>query len=180
MPYCSKCGADLPPNATFCAKCGAPATAGAAQPYRQMQPPYGYGYEKHEKREKDMQRNEKYEKREKGGDRSGPLVGGGILILLGIILYLTLTTPRIIAPSDIWSYFLAGIGIILIGQALFRYATSTHKGAANGSLFGGVILLAIGAGAIFGAGNFWPLLLIAIGVIIIVAGISARSRAPRP
>lgn len=48
MPYCAKCGADLPEDARFCPACGAP-----------VGPPERVPYEKYEKREKE----EKYEKR---------------------------------------------------------------------------------------------------------------------
>jgi len=184
MPYCQKCGADLPSNAAFCAKCGAP--VGVATTTSPSTPPtyqYGYGYEKHEKREKrekQTQQSEKYEKREKSGDRSGPIIGGGILILLGLIYYATITTPPLIIPADFWAYFFLGLGILLIIQSVYRFATMHHRAAGMGSLWGGVILAAIGAAGIVGSGNFWPIILIAIGVMVIVAGIASRSRAPRP
>ncbi len=183
MAYCAKCGTMLQAGAAFCSKCGAPVTqigapvapsaaTGPAQPT--------YGYEKHEKREKQTQQSEKSEKGEKRQDRSGPLVGGGILILLGVIFYATLTTPPLITSNLFWAYFLLGIGIILIIQAIYRFVTMKHSAAAMGSLWGGVILTAIGAAGIEGSGNFWPIILIAIGVMVIIAGITARSRAPRP
>lgn len=180
MPYCAKCGADLPPNAAFCSKCGAPVTAGTAAPIPPTAPSYryGYGYEKQEKREKQTQQAEKYEKREKHQDRSSPLVGGAILILLGVIFYAV--TSSLIRSGDFWAYFLLGIGIILIAQSVYRFSTMPHRAAGMGSLWGGVILVAIGVAGIAGSSNFWPIILIAIGVMVIVAGVNARSRAPRP
>ncbi len=182
MPYCQKCGADLPPNAAFCAKCGAPVGAAAATS-PSTPPTYGYGYEKrekHEKQEKQTRQSEKYEKREKSGDRSGPIIGGGILILLGVIYYATITTPPLIIPGDFWAYFLLGLGILLIIQSVYRFATIHHRASGMGSLWAGIILAAIGIGGIAGGGNFWPIVLIAIGVLVIAAGVTSRSRAPRP
>jgi len=37
MPYCRKCGAELPADANFCAKCGTPVAEGEAVPARQHQ-----------------------------------------------------------------------------------------------------------------------------------------------
>ncbi len=179
MPYCQRCGADLPPNAAFCAKCGAPATA-TTIPSAPMLSHYGSGYEKREKQEKQTRQSEKYEKREKGGDRGGPLIGGGILILLGLIYYATITTPALIPSAQFWAYFFLGLGILLIIQAVYKFTTMHHRAAGMGSLWGGVILSAIGVAGIAGSGNFWPIVLIAIGVLVIVAGVTSRSRAPRP
>jgi zinc ribbon protein len=181
MPYCHNCGADLPPNAAFCAKCGAPAAAATAT--TPSAPPmyrYGSGYEKREKQEKQTRQSEKYEKREKGGDRSGPLIGGGVLILLGLIYYATITTPALIPSTEFWAYFFLGLGILLIIQAVYRFHAMHHHAAGMGSLWGGVILAAIGVAGIAGSGNFWPVILIAIGALVIVAGVTSRARAPRP
>lgn len=189
MPYCMKCGAEFQTGAAFCSKCGASTTA-APQPPTAPQPPsyqyrYGEKQEKREKQEKQTRQGEKSEKHEKSGDRSGPLVGGAILILLGVILYLTITIPTgqttpYIQPADFWAWFLFGIGVILILQALYRYAALPHKASAIGPLIGGTILLAIGGAGIISIQEFWPLVFIAIGVIIIIIGVTARSRAPRP
>ncbi len=180
MAFCQRCGADLPPNAAFCSKCGASVTGATATSSSPPSYSYGYGYEKREKQEKQTRQAEKYEKREKSGDRSGPIIGGGILILLGVIYYATITTPALIPSTQFWGYFLLGLGIILIIQAVYRFATMHHRAAGMGSLWAGVILVAIGAGGIAGSGNFWPIVLIAIGVLVIVAGVTSRSRAPRP
>ncbi len=179
MPYCHNCGADLQPNAAFCSKCGAPAAAATAT--TPTAPPtyrYGPGYEKREKQEKQTRQSEKYEKREKGGDRTGPLIGGGILILLGLIYYASITA--LIPSSEFWAYFFLGLGILLILQAVYRFTAMQHHAAGMGSLWGGIILAAIGVAGIAGNGNFWPIILIAIGVLVIVAGVTSRSRAPRP
>lgn len=45
MPFCTKCGAQLPDNAHFCGSCGAQLAAPAEQPYPQPAPAYGNQYQ---------------------------------------------------------------------------------------------------------------------------------------
>ena len=114
MPYCAKCGADLPGDAKFCPACGAP-----------VGPPERVPYEKHEKREKrekrEKEEKEKYEK--SAGDTTGPIIGGLFLIFLGVVFFL----------ASAWGWE-----------------------------------------------NLWPLIIIVIGAIVIVAGLTAAARSPRP
>jgi len=107
LPYCAKCGADLPEDAKFCPACGAP-----------VGPPERVPYEKHEKREKrEKEEKEKYEKG--AGDTTGPI------IVLGVIFFLAS------AYTIRWE-------------------------------------------------NWWPLIIIAIGVIVLVVALTAAARSPRP
>ncbi len=128
--------------------------------------------EKGEKREKE----EKGEKGEKGGDRSGAVVGGSILVWLGISLYLSQVNT--IPGADWWAYFLSGLGVILILQGIVRRTRSGHP--LTGSILGGAILLVIGLTSILGVRGFWPLILVVIGAAVILSGINARRRSPRP
>jgi len=114
LPYCAKCGADIPEDAKFCPACGAP-----------VGPPERVPYEKHEKREKrekrEKEEKEKYEK--SAGDTTGPIIGGLFLIILGVIFFL----------ASAWGWE-----------------------------------------------NWWPLIIIAVGVIVLVAALTAVARSPRP
>jgi len=178
--FCHKCGSPLPPGSTFCPNCGA-AVAGAAAPQPGYQQPYAqqpYVRHRHEKAEK----SEKGEKREKGGQGGmlGAMVGGLILIWLGITFYFQETGYL---PSDYWwAYFIAGLGVILILQGIVIY-TRGHVG--YGPVVGGAILAFIGLSTI-ATHNFtiqaqlWPLILVALGVIVIVGGVAARRRVPAP
>ena len=172
LPFCTKCGANVPDDATFCPKCGGqiatPTTATERIRARE---------EKHEKQEKG-EKEEKHEKEEKSGDRTGVLVGGLILIWLGISLYLV--QAHRFSWDQWWPYFIVGIGVILIVQAIVRYSTARYKRPAAGFLIGGVVLIVIGLAGIAGIKDWWPFLLIAIGVVVILAGVTARARTPRP
>ena len=89
-------------------------------------PPERYMNEKAEKQEK-HEKNEKNEKNEKGEHQEkyekheygilGPLVGGAILILVGFMLYLSVS--GILNFRSIFPFFLIIIGaIVLLGVAI--------------------------------------------------------------
>ena len=175
--FCSKCGSALGVGAEFCSKCGTPVTHGSAQP--PPPPPFRREYrgekeEKHEKHEKE----EKGEKHEKGGDRTGVVIGGLILIWLGVSFYLTHT--GMMMGGRWWAYFLAGLGVIIIFQGLLRYSQTRYLPHLTGPLMGGLILSIIGLAFIGGVSDVWPIILVVIGIAIIVSSLTARMRAPRP
>jgi hypothetical protein len=118
MPYCQKCGSEVKEENSFCPKCGASLKVEEPRP-----PMYPERYrsekaekeEKHEKHEKDEkmekgEHHEKYEKQEFGV--LGPLIGGAILILVGFMLYLTVS--GILEMRSLFPFFLIIIGAIVI------------------------------------------------------------------
>lgn len=166
LPFCQNCGAEISTDVAFCPKCGRQTVVSPAAVER--------GHLRGEKREK----SEKGEKEEKSGDKTAPLVGGLILVWLGISFYLV--QARYIDWNEWWPYFIIGIGVVLIVQAVVRYSTSSFKGAAMGSLIGGAVLLVIGLAGIMGMKDWWPFVLIAIGLVVIIGGMTARMRSPKP
>jgi hypothetical protein len=179
MTFCVKCGTEVPEGAGFCPKCGNQMTVTAPLGRRELREERRRRRreEKQEKQEKE-EKNEKHEKGEKSGDRTGPFVGGLILIWLGISLYLAQT--GYVNWDMWWPYFIIGIGVILIVLALIRYSSSQHKAPAMGFLIAGAVLLIVGLGGVVGMTDWWPLVLIAIGIMIILGGMRARARTPRP
>jgi len=120
MPYCQKCGSEVSENMTFCPKCG------AALKVTEPRPPERYRSEKAEKQEK-HEKHEKEEKMEKGEQPEkfekkeysvlGPLIGGSILILLGVMFYLA--ASGVLKLSSIFPFFLIIIGaIVILGVAI--------------------------------------------------------------
>lgn len=121
--------------------------------------------------EKDHKSDEK--SREKGGKERGkwekdPLAGifaGLILILLGASYIGRAYMP----DPDLWfAWFIAGIGALLIIRALLRSLKPEWKRPILGEIIGGVILLTIGGGFILEIEDWWALLFIAVGVIMII------------
>lgn len=127
MPNCPKCGAKVTEEMNFCANCGAAlipspppaqvvAPAPAPQPSRQEK---GEKDEKHEKGEKGETREkaEKGEKHEKQqGGYLGSIIGGIVLIVLGVLTYLSIT--GVVIGAWMWAAFFIVIGIIVIIYAV--------------------------------------------------------------
>ncbi len=181
--FCHKCGTQLPAGATFCPRCGASVSSVTQQPGAQQPPTSRRGEkgEKHEKQEK-QEKHEKNEKGEKGGggDVLGAVVGGLILIWLGATFYLEESGYL---PGDIWwAYFLSGVGAIVILQGAVIYSRG-RRGL--GSVVGGGIAAFIGLTTIaaheYGfQARVWPLLIVALGLFVLLAGIASRRRVPSP
>lgn len=131
MSYCPKCGTKVREEMSFCPKCGAalkveqpPAEAAPPAPYRAEKA------EKHEKREKrekgekeEREKAEKHEKRE--FSYIGSLIGGLILISIGLIFYLALTTS--INVAVIGAFFIVIIGVIIILGAVYAAMMASRR-----------------------------------------------------
>ncbi len=118
MPYCPKCGAEVGEEMTFCPKCGA--TLGAPRP-----PARREKAEKQEKQEK-QEKSEKAEKQEKGEwGLIGPLVGGLILILVGLMAYLATISP--IYTRNWGGILLIGVGAVILVIAIYAAITAAGR-----------------------------------------------------
>ena len=110
----------------------------------------------------------------------GALVGGFILIWLGITFFLEENGNL---PSDTWwAYFIGGIGVILVIQGVAIYARGRNG---VGSIIGGAILAFIGLSTIAAnqfsiSARLWPLLIVALGIFVLFAGLASRRRVPTP
>jgi hypothetical protein len=134
-------------------------------------------YEKEEKHEK-AEKEEKREKGEKHEDRTGPIVGGLILILLGVTFFLA--QAGVLAWRHWWGYFLLGIGIVLLILAALRFGTTTYRGPVTAPLIGGLVLVFIGIAAIADISRWWPLAIIGLGIAVVVSALSTYRRTPMP
>lgn len=110
-------------------------------------------------------------------DLAGPLFGGGVLIILGVSFWLA--TSGAISWAIWWAYFLGGLGMLLILLGI----SNARSGKDSGPITGGVVLLAIGIIAIlawnYSLSNWWPLVLIVLGLVVIVSAVLSRRIAPR-
>jgi len=110
----------------------------------------------------------------------GALVGGLILVWLGATFFLE--QNGYLPTGDWWAYFIAGVGAILVLEGVVIYSEG-RRGI--GPVIGGAILILIGLSSIsayqlsFGT-NLWPLLLVALGVVVILGGLASRRRVPAP
>jgi len=95
------------------------------------------------------------------------LTGGLILILLGVLFLLT-EMDRI-SWADWWAYFLVGLGGIFLLEALLRAGSAEGRRGLGGRLVAGLILAIIGGAHLIGFEEWWPLVLIAVGIVVLVS-----------
>lgn len=115
MPYCPKCGVEVSEEMEFCSQCGKRLKPVPAQVQREKA-------EKEEKREK-AEKGEKLEKREFG--YVGPLVGGIILIIIGVMSFLAAIGR--IDFLDWGPIFLIVIGIIIVVFVLYASVVAARR-----------------------------------------------------
>lgn len=123
MTECKKCGYKTSEEMSFCPKCGAPLKAETVSAEERSAAPTRYRgekAEKYEKKEKE-EKTEKHEKHEKGQYAFiGPLVGGLILIIIGLMSYLHITGVLTRETREIlWAFFLIVVGIVIIFGGLY-------------------------------------------------------------
>jgi cobalamin synthase len=116
---------------------------------------------KEEVQEKNNQSSAKGHKR----DPYSGIFGGLILILLGVLFFLA--TMDVISWGDWWAYFLVGLGAIFIIEFIVRSVTPAYLRQDKGKLVIGTVLVIIGGAHIVGMVSWWPLILIAVGIIIV-------------
>jgi hypothetical protein len=166
MPYCPRCGNDVSEDADYCTRCRAPLKEGVV--YRRV-------YRRDEKDEK----NEKDEKDEKNeNDKYGPIIGGLIVTWLGTLLLLS--NQNIINSSDFGGYFLMGIGAILLFRGMLAIQESGSFDQAFGYLIGGGVVTIIGVGIAYNLRDWWAIILIGLGLVIILRGATEWGRNPVP
>jgi len=131
-----------------------------------------------EKYEKDEEKTEKeYEKEDVNWEEKwhrDPLAAArwaGILIWAGLALLAeNLGLLARFETLDAWDIIFAGAGLIVLLEVVVRLLMPSYRRPVTGSVIAGVVLLAIGLGNALGVSIVWPLVLIAIGVIVLVRG----------
>ena len=181
MPYCSKCGREVKDTDIFCPNCGASLKAAEAPPRREGAYRRGEKQEKNEKEER-QEKQEKGEKSEKhqekrGGGVIGSVIGGLILVWLGVSFY---ACQQGIVPWINWgSFFLLGLGLIIIARGAVAAMQWKKVSLAYGWFIGGAVVFMIGLSGTLGISNWWPLVLMVIGIAVIVGALAERRRSPR-
>lgn len=120
------------------------------------------------------ERGGKYFEHKSLQDPLGRIFFGIIIIWLGISFFLM--EQDFFYNGEWWSYFLLGLGIIFFAEALVRMSRPEYRRPYTGKIIAGAVLVAIGAGRIYNMENWWPLILIAIGVIIIVINVRQKNK----
>ena len=95
------------------------------------------------------------------------VIGGMILILLGVLFLLA--TTDVISWGIWWAYFLCGLGFIFILEAVIRSSSPSFRQHLTGRLIAGIVLMLIGGSFIFGVTNWWPFIIIGVGIALIIS-----------
>ena len=133
---------------------------------------------------------EKEEKEEKGGqdqtieekwarDPLGTAVGAVVLIWLGLVMLAANTgITGLVEWSNMWAWFLMGLGAIFLLEALIRLVIPEFRRPVVGRIIGGIVLILVGAGGAslpflqqFDISKWWPLIPILAGVLILLGGL---------
>jgi hypothetical protein len=93
------------------------------------------------------------------------LFGGLILILLGVLFFASM--QNWISWDRWWQIFLIGLGGIFLIDALIIYVNKSVSHGVFGRIITGLILITIGTAFLIHLEQWWPLILIIIGVAIV-------------
>jgi LiaF transmembrane domain len=97
------------------------------------------------------------------------ITGGLILILLGVLFLMSEMDK--VSWTDWWAYFLVGLGAIFLIEAVLRAFSAEGRRGAGGRLVAGLILAVIGGSHLVGFEEWWPLILIAVGVGVLISAV---------
>ena len=116
-------------------------------------------------------RERRGERRERGyRDPLRGLFWGLILILVGVLFFIN--QQQGISWEILWKYILIGLGAIFIIDGLAHFRISDHGNL--GRFIPGVILLFVGLAFLYSFGQWWPVILIAVGVVILISFLFRR------
>ncbi|MDD5083286.1 MAG: hypothetical protein PHU08_07945 [Dehalococcoidales bacterium] len=126
-------------------------------------------------------RNEKEEKgrgekEEKGRhNRADTLIWAAVLIWAGLVLLADTTGfGHDFNWWNTWAVIFVGAGAIVLLAAIIRLLIPEQRWGITGSLIMGFILIGVGLGGLVGWGLVWPIVLIAIGLIIVLRNLFRR------
>jgi hypothetical protein len=120
--------------------------------------------------EQPEQRDEYYRYgRRRHRDSISAVLAGVFIILLGVLLFLV--NQGILSWDTWWKYLIVGIGVILLIDSIIRYPQEGSAGIRTGRLIVATVLIGVGAAFLLGAVAWWPLVIIAVGVIVVVVAL---------
>jgi len=139
--------------------------------------------------EKDMEKREEKSPQEKSWEEKykrdplNPIIWGVILLWAGAVLLLSnmgmldsLLRRTLIAPAwagrlaQGWSLVMLGAGVILLIEVAIRLLVPLYRHSIVGTVILAIVFIGIGLGDLVSWNILWPLVLIALGLIIVARG----------
>jgi hypothetical protein len=136
--------------------------------------------------EKDMEKREEKSPQEKSWEEKykrdplSPIIWGLILLWAGAVLLLTnlgmldsLLRRTLLAPAWVgrltqgWSLVMLGAGVILLIEVAIRLLVPLYRHSIVGTVILAIVFIGIGLGDLVSWNILWPLVLIALGLIIV-------------
>lgn len=100
-------------------------------------------------------------------DPVGGIFAGLVVIWLGLCFYLR---HQGIIPADTWwQYFLVGIGAAFLIGGFIRLFIARWRRHALGMFIPGIVVGAVGLMLILGSFKYWPIILVAVGLVIVIS-----------
>ncbi len=121
--------------------------------------------EKNDEKQTEKGWNTNIEKRELAidlgpSDRLSQFTWGGVVMWVGIALLLGL--------SPAWSWIVGGAGALVFVEVAMRLAIPEFRARPGGRLLLAMVLMGIGFGTALGVSSWWPLILIAVGISLLI------------
>lgn len=122
---------------------------------------------------RDSRREWRQERRDRRShDPLRGLFWGLVLILVGVLLFINLQAG--IEWDTLWKYLLIGLGAIFIIDGLAHYWNPGYRPGSFGRFIPGIILLFVGIAFLYDFSQWWPVVLIAVGVAILLSLVFRR------
>ncbi len=133
MPHCPKCGSEVDEKMVFCPKCGASLRMEQAADWREEWRArrrewrdQRREFRRQRRQSEKSEKEEKWEKTEKHEHMLlGPLVGGSILIVFGVFLYLLLSSG--FSAEVLTAFFFVLVGALIIAFALYLVVVAEKR-----------------------------------------------------
>ena len=112
-----------------------------------------------------MPEEEEFEEKWHKDPLGGVFFGLALIVIAGIYL---LYQKKLLPGEEWWPWIIIGIGCILLLEALVRSTRAEYKRPTFGRALGGIILIVLGVGFVYGFEEYWPLIIIVIGVFFLI------------